>query len=471
LQRATRREPIVVFSWLLVIISVVLALGKFTPIYDLAMQIPGSSFFRVPSRWLFITAIACIILAGKGAEAFMTLSANIAARPLLARIGRLLTILLVALSLTVPLALFIRPPDPDALKYDDDFSRERLASRADVAARLPREAGYLVVMGGVSVALFWLHVRQRLSQRHFAALMVALTYADLFIAGGQPTTTPAYWSQGDALANFVRAHDPFERIFSTGGYIDFMPRLGDANPTMYRIFGSSGEALPLGIQRLSDYLNGVPALPLLQLSSTRWVVTPAQTPRQWNDFAPIALNALPQLSRVSDLPQLALYTVPQPLPRAYVVYQVTHIATKDEALKQLSGMNAWHEALVEAEVATPTASVAHWTNLPRRADLPLTPARIVSYHPSVIQLEANALDDGLLVLTDTFYPGWRATVDGVEQPIIRANFLFRGIMVRAGQHNVELRYEPWPFQIGLGIATLTLVLTVLSFGWLWKRGR
>jgi hypothetical protein len=462
------REPIVAFSWLLVVVSVALALGKFTPLYGWAMQIPGLSFFRVPSRWLFITALVCIILVGKGAEVFAELAAahkapveNSRYRSVLTRMGRILTILLTALALTVPLALFIRPLDAETLKYDDDFSRERLASRADVAARLPREAGYLVMVGGGALALFWLYERRRISPRHFAVWILALTYADLFLTGGQPTTAPEYWAQGDALANFVRERGAYERVFSTGGYVDFMPRLGDANPTMYRIFGSSGEALPIGIQRLVDYLNGAPALRLLQLSSTRWVVLPAHTPRQWNDFAPIALNALPSLSLAWANEQIRVYTVPQPLPRAYVVYQALHAATPTDALALLrdASFEAQRAAIFEADITTNTALF----KLLPQTDLPLTPARIVSYAPDTIQLEAHAVRDGLLVLTDTFYPGWRATVDGVEQPIIRANFLFRGIMVRAGQHHVELRYHPWSFQIGLSIAALTLLFTAFVF--------
>jgi uncharacterized membrane protein YfhO len=65
---------------------------------------------------------------------------------------------------------------------------------------------------------------------------------------------------------------------------------------------------------------------------------------------------------------------------------------------------------------------------------------------------------GYLVLSDTHYPGWVARVDGVEQEVLKANYLFRAVRLSAGAHRVELAYEPASFTIGAALSGATAVL-------------
>ena len=66
--------------------------------------------------------------------------------------------------------------------------------------------------------------------------------------------------------------------------------------------------------------------------------------------------------------------------------------------------------------------------------------------------------DGYVVLADTNYPGWRATVDGVPAPILAANGLFRAVLVRDGSHRVSFVYRSRPFQLGAVITAVTAAL-------------
>jgi hypothetical protein len=69
--------------------------------------------------------------------------------------------------------------------------------------------------------------------------------------------------------------------------------------------------------------------------------------------------------------------------------------------------------------------------------------RIVEDRPERVEIEAHVAAPALVVLTDTWYPGWQATVDGQPAPIVRADHAFRGVRVTAGTHRIVYRYLPW----------------------------
>jgi len=101
-------------------------------------------------------------------------------------------------------------------------------------------------------------------------------------------------------------------------------------------------------------------------------------------------------------------------------------------------------------------------------DQPVTGSacHLVTYDPERVTLETNVEHDSYLVLTDAYYPGWYATVDGMPTPIERTNVLFRAVKVPAGAHQIEFRYDPSSFAIGAAISIgawgLMLIVTALK---------
>jgi hypothetical protein len=81
-----------------------------------------------------------------------------------------------------------------------------------------------------------------------------------------------------------------------------------------------------------------------------------------------------------------------------------------------------------------------------------SPARIVSYEPQKVVVEARARQPGMLVLSDVAYPGWKATVDGREEPIRRVDYLLRGVSVPAGDSRVEFTYAPGSARAGVWVS-------------------
>ena len=88
-------------------------------------------------------------------------------------------------------------------------------------------------------------------------------------------------------------------------------------------------------------------------------------------------------------------------------------------------------------------------------------ATIATSHPEQVRVEIAPAAPGWLVLSDTFFPGWKALVDGEERPIVRANVAFRAVAVQPGDRLVEFRYEPFWYRAG---AVLSLVAGLAALG-------
>ncbi len=69
----------------------------------------------------------------------------------------------------------------------------------------------------------------------------------------------------------------------------------------------------------------------------------------------------------------------------------------------------------------------------------------------------------MLTLTDSYFPGWRASVDGKPIPVSATEQGLRYVEVRAGDHTVEFRYEPATYRVGLFVSLLALA-GLLGFG-------
>jgi hypothetical protein len=90
-------------------------------------------------------------------------------------------------------------------------------------------------------------------------------------------------------------------------------------------------------------------------------------------------------------------------------------------------------------------------------------AQITRYEPNRIELATSNPNEGFLVLSEIFYQGWEARVDGVPTRIYRTNYTLRGIRVPAGDHKVEFVYRPQSLRKGAMGAALGLILLALAY--------
>src|SRR5262249_12441809 len=99
-------------------------------------------------------------------------------------------------------------------------------------------------------------------------------------------------------------------------------------------------------------------------------------------------------------------------------------------------------------------------------------AAIVEDGERVVEVDATLERRGLVVLADTFFPGWTATVDGTPAPILATNHLFRGVPAPAGGHRVRFTYRPQSLRLGAlasALGLVGLVVVIASPGLLARR--
>jgi hypothetical protein len=151
---------------------------------------------------------------------------------------------------------------------------------------------------------------------------------------------------------------------------------------------------------------------------------------------------------------------PHALPRAWVVHRAAPAPPAERLLPLLAhpSFDPLALAYVEGDPGFVAAADA-----PARGE----PVRFVADGEDVVEIETAATAPGLLVLADTFAPGWHATVDGAPVPILATNHLFRGVPVPAGTHRVRFTYGPTSIPAGQALS----VVGVAILAWLARARR
>ncbi len=147
--------------------------------------------------------------------------------------------------------------------------------------------------------------------------------------------------------------------------------------------------------------------------------------------------------------------------RAYMTYRYEVVKTPDAQYARMLDTNAYngHSVLLYNE---PSQQILF-------ADTVTNTVRIGLAENNRVVIHVQTAEAGYFVLADTWYPGWKALVNGNVQEILQANFAQRAVIVPAGESTVEFRFEPASFRVGawvsaVSIAASMLVCMVMSVG-------
>jgi hypothetical protein len=191
---------------------------------------------------------------------------------------------------------------------------------------------------------------------------------------------------------------------------------------------------------------------LLDLAAVRFILAPAAfrrnpTLKTYVEAAGLERSGRPRAGTI-------LFENPHVLPRAYVTHRVLQAPPAEELLALLSrsDFDPLAVSYVEGDPAL---------GLPSDPPARGKPAAIVRDEATLVEIEVELEAPGLLVLADTEYPGWRASVGGEPIEILRTNHLFRGVPLPAGRHVVRFEYRSTRLALGAAASAAGAALLVL----------
>jgi len=152
----------------------------------------------------------------------------------------------------------------------------------------------------------------------------------------------------------------------------------------------------------------------------------------------------------ADLPDGALALVQAAPARFHVVHRAVAAADEEASFRAVIDPSFDPATTVVLEAPVPVLGAP-----PAPEDV-----RVVEDAPELIRLATTLAAPGVLVVRDTWFPGWDARVDGRPEPILRANHAFRALALGPGAHAVELAYRPLSLRLGIALSLGGLVALV-----------
>jgi hypothetical protein len=416
------------------LLAILFALGTATPLFKFAYGwLPGFRWVRTPARVFLPASLAVAVLAGLGAQRLVTQGARWWT-PAGVGFGAL------AMALGMGLAVFFGQVNRAALGL----------------ALLPPLA--MVVLG--------LTIHRRLSPRLALTVLTLLIFADLasFDLTLVRFLSPAQaFAGGEKVAAYLAGQPGLFRIYSPSyslpSHVAAQAALQTADgvePVHLAVYdrfmalagGYTDPAFSVAIppfppdRPLAEAFRDVqPDLRLLGLLNVEYLASAFRM--DW-----------PGLSPIAEIDGTYLYRNQHALPRAWVV----DIPVGDAAAQS------------DEDWATQLHDLADQSALAlTRGDYA---AHVTQYQPDRIEVELRSPGEGLLVLSEIVYPGWRAMVDGQERPVQQVSGILRGVAIAGGEHRVVASYDPPSVRWGKSLSLIALV-GLLGWGgselWRWKR--
>jgi hypothetical protein len=458
-----------------------LCLALRMPVFDWINQLPVFNIFA-PRRWRLVFDFGMAVVAGLTLDLWVAQLADNKSRQKIVRFLVVFGVLAVVGVVVVNLIMscFKQP----ILTYGQAYAKAKylaasIHSRpldqvlADVALLFDRVLNYfsllnwrlyfpglvLIAAAGLIVALS----KKRIERTTFKYGILALTLLDLFVVGigYTPVISPKDLYPNTPAIEFLKKDQSIFRI------LPVRTEWVSNAPMVYNISEMGGADLPTKYyEEFTDAIDGKDSQGfkfftaqsansrLIDLMNVKYIVTT-------NKFSPESGRNI-RLCWQKD--GVYIYENQKVLSRAFIVHKVSVIDEHEliQALRSSSFDPAKEVLFTERGVDDISDTEV---NVGRES------VDILTYKPKHIALRARSRSPGILVVSDAYYPGWRAYLDKKEVPIYRANGAMRAVKLPAGEHEVDFRYQPASIYIGGAISVSTFLLLVVAFGTLLVRNK
>lgn len=303
----------------------------------------------------------------------------------------------------------------------------------------------------IAATFIWLYSQKKIKVVLLWAV-VLVAFVDVYRFDKQFIKTyepDSYFAKFPIVDFFKSQSDKFRVLDVSGGYLNssYLPYHGIEEVTSYH--GSP-------INWLHKLIGGSEAKNIfktLNVTNTKYLLISPATPFRGNQLEGAGF------SRVYQWQNLEVYENPHVLERAFLVHNwIIESDTLDQRNKVL-----------DYRSFNPKSQVALFEDpgVSQNADTALLLAdriEITEYKNDYISVQVSSQADGVLVLADTWYPAWKAFVDGNEVKVMMANAAFRGVVVDAGEHTVEFKYISETHATGRMLTLFGLIIALAGIG-------
>ena len=473
------------------IVSLIWAFGGNTPFYRLVYElVPGTPYFRAPSTMMYVTMFSLAVLSAFGAERVLAQSETISKRVFIGWAGAAVLLALITIGSAMPLAESIAA-QKSASFAARGFPADQAAAIGARVTELARENADDLVRGAlrslafvaVTLVILWAAYARLRPARHIAVALLAVILVDLW------TVERRYW-------NFSK---PAREAFATDPAIDAIKASGEAG----RVVTFDAAQLIRGVQQATqrDPIYRGSALMAHHVRTTTGYhgneLDRYQKVLEAGSRFPEILDGLKEEFWRHENVRWLYTTLPESLTTMFQT-QLGYSGPFTKVLgpvKNASGSNVWlyrvpgdnPPAVVATAFVKGTDEAALATVLDprfdaRRAAIVDTSERIQAatltaapepsgVQPKVTRFESGAINvelsapvqtaGSMLVVSENFYPGWRATVGGQSVEPVRANYNLIGVPLPAGARDVQLRFVDKSYETGK-LVTIIAVLAAIA---------
>ncbi|MFH1962295.1 MAG: YfhO family protein [bacterium] len=313
----------------------------------------------------------------------------------------------------------------------------------------------------ISTAVLYLWSMQRLSTELFKSGVIIILVVDLYLFGHNyiHSTPDDDIRLSQKTIEFLKRDNSCYRIC----VLKFLPNAGQR----YGLCQADGfeSSISSRYNELVNTCNGIsPQSPLILAKFSRWhnlhnllnikyIIGPSN----------VKMVGLPHLKHIFSDEQISVYQNSTCLPRAFIAHGFEVHKPKD-VLKRLAGGSFDPSRCVILEEKPNLVSM----DMP--ANTGISP-EILKYSLNEVIIHTELKQPGILVLTDTWYPGWQAYIDDKKTKIYIADYIFRAIELTEGKHRIRFVYQPKSILYGMIITLGTLGVLVIALSILIRKRR